>query len=239
MAKTLEIPGSEAHPDWESLYRSRADEVASTRPIFTGDIFRDVLVSGVDEPARKNIIILQHPCAMRTDGISLVDRVLVAEIRTDRAFSAREWLRNFKKMPLPLLLGHNEADAGYVALLNSLYFAKPKDLELDHRIACLSQVGVNLLLQRWVHHNSRVIVETFQYQEVSSSAFEEVELIEEWCDERLEDGDELERHAREALAWLREDSGNGKTWQELLADPQTRSTVRRQMRSKLRELGNS
>jgi len=34
---------------------------------------------------------------------------------------------------------------------------KRTNLSLDTRVASMSQQGVNLMMQRWVHHNSRVI----------------------------------------------------------------------------------
>lgn len=72
------------------------------------------------------------------------------------------------------------------AFFDEPYLVGPDDLDLDKRVACMSQTGVNLLLQRWVHHNSRAVIPTATYQEVSSPAYEETDLIEEWVEERLE-----------------------------------------------------
>ncbi len=77
---------------------------------------------------------------------------------------------------------------------------------------------------------------TATYQEVSSPAYEEADLIEEWCEERVEAALEIEEAAIEAIKWLREDIGGGVTRQRMLDDPQNRSTVRRQMRAVLRQL---
>lgn len=42
--------------------------------------------------------------------------------------------------------------------------------------------------QRWVRHNGRVVVPTATYQGVTSPAYEEADLVEEWCDERTAAG---------------------------------------------------
>jgi hypothetical protein len=140
-------------------------------------------------------------------------------------------------MPLPDL----EPEAGtsrryQVAFFDELYLVPPENLDPAKRIACLSQSGVNLLLQRWVHHSSRVIVPTWQYQDVSSGQYEEADLTEYWCDERVEDGLSIEQASAEAHDWLREEIGEGLTRQILLQDRQSRSEVRKQLRAHLKAL---
>ncbi len=54
----------------------------------------------------------------------------------------------------------------------------PDQLQQAKRIACLSQFGVNLLLQRWIQHNSRVVVPTEKIDEATVSQFDEADLIE-------------------------------------------------------------
>ncbi|MGH3683560.1 MAG: hypothetical protein ACRDQY_24860 [Pseudonocardiaceae bacterium] len=77
---------------------------------------------------------------------------------------------------------------------------------------------------------------TATYQAVSSSAYEEADLIEEWCEERVEAALEVQEASIEAIKWLREDTSGGVTRQRMLEDPQNRSTVRQQMRAALRQL---
>lgn len=117
------------------------------------------------------------------------------------------------------------------------YLVDAEVLQRSNRIACMSQIGVNLLLQRWVHHNSRAIVPTFDYQAVTEAQLEETDLIEEWCDERVADSkEEIDVEMAAAHDWLRQNSHNPeKRWQDLLAEPQTRSIVRKAMRSHLKE----
>lgn len=235
MAHDLEYPGAGGVPDWDSLYRARGDEVVRHRPVFTGDVFERVPVQGLGETKTKAVIVLQHPCALRFNGVDLHSRLMVAELRNHKVIPVEDWTGHASKMPLPELIPALDTGKRHqAAFFDEPYLVGPDDLGLDKRIACLSQTGVNLLLQRWVHHNSRMVVPTATYQEVSSPAYEEADLIEEWCEKRIEAGLEIQEAAVEAVKWLREDAGGGMTRQRLLEDPQNRSTVRRQMRAALR-----
>lgn len=237
MAHDLEFPGIEGVPDWDTLYRARGDEVVCHRPVFTGDVFDKVTVQSLGEIRTKKVMVLQHPCALRTNGVDLQPRLFVAEVRPHPVIPAEGWTGHVAKMPLPELVPMlTSAKRHQAAFFDAPYLVGPNALNLDQRIACLSQAGVNLLLQRWVHHNSRAVIPTTTYQEVSSPAYEEADLIEEWCEERVEAGVDIHDAATEAVKWLREDAGGGVIRQQLLDDPQSRSTVRRQMRAALREL---
>ena len=99
----------------------------------------------------------------------------------------------------------------------------------------MSQRGVNLLLQRWVHHNSRVIVPTYDYQDVTSSQYEEADIIEEWCIDREDDGVPLDDATIEIDIWLTGDR-SASSPRNRLEDPQQRSAVRREIRAKLRSV---
>ena len=231
MARDLEHPavGEGGDTDWSSLYRCRGDEVTSFRPVFTGDVFTDI---GVDEDVRATVIVLQHPCALRVDGVKLIERILVAQVEHSRLLSVAEWVGNYKKFPLPELID----GAHFAANLAGLILAPSMAFDPVQRVASLSQSGVNLLLQRWVHHNSRAIIPTWQYQEVTSPEFDEADLMEEWCEDQVADGQSIQEVTVTAHEWLRSDSGNGETWQSLLQDPQKRSTVRKAMRARLQRI---
>jgi hypothetical protein len=100
----------------------------------------------------------------------------------------------------------------------------------------LTPEGVNLLLQRWVFHNSRVVAETWKIQKVTGGPYDEADLTEEWVDERTLVGINVHDAMLEALDWLRATSANGETRQRMLEDPQKRSPVRQEMRAHLRSL---
>ena len=72
--------------------------------------------------------------------------------------------------------------------------------------------------------------------EVTSGVFEEADLNEEWCEERMTSGVTTEQATKECVEWLREDAGGGQMRQRMLEDPQSRSGIRKQMRAALRAL---
>lgn len=236
MPHNLEFPNAEGVADWDALYRARGDEVEAHRPIFTGDVFAKVEVQSLRETKTKSIMILAHPCALRTNGVDLQPRLMVAEVRTHPLIPAEAWTKHMSKMPLPELIPTVTSGKRHqAAFFDELYLVAPDDLVPDKRIACFSQTGVNIMLQRWVNHTSRAVVPTGTYQEVSSPAYEEADLIEEWCEDRLGAGLTIHAATVEAMKWLREDPG-GVMRQQLLEDPQHRSTVRKEMRAALRAL---
>ena len=223
----LEYPGSPDKPDWASLYLYRGDEVVRARPIFTGDIFFGVDVQGVGVIETKNVLVIQHPCALRSNGVDLNDSLMVAEVTTSKLYQHGEWQGNYRLMPLPELVA---PESHYVGLFTSLYLAIPDSLEPAKRIACLSPVGVNLLLQRWVFHNSRVVVPTWKYDDVLSSQYEEADLIEEWCEIRSIKKIEIAAATREAAAWFDDDGGSGVKRRVMLENRQYRAQIRKAMR---------
>ncbi|MGH3545736.1 MAG: hypothetical protein ACRDPW_07415 [Mycobacteriales bacterium] len=232
---TLECPGPEGNPDWLTLYRTLGEDVVKTRPIFTGDVFAGIEVQSLGTTEKKDIIILQHPCALRINGVYLVPRLIVVQVRPSELLRQKEWSRQYRIMPLPELK-RDTAKNHCAAIFTEPYLVGPEQLEITKRIACLSQIGVNLLLQRWVFHNSRSVVPTWLYQEVTSPEHEEADLVEEWCEERVTDARTIAEATEECHDWLRSPSSNGGRRQDLLKDPQTRSAVRKGLRDRLREL---
>jgi len=105
------------------------------------------------------------------------------------------------------------------------------------RVAILSQFGVNILLQRWVHYNSRVVVPTTTFFDQTSGVYEESDLIEEWCEERALAGIMIDIAAKECVDWLRETKPDSTRRQDSLNSPQSRSAVRKELRIRLKEIG--
>jgi len=233
MAHNLEAPGTDEAPEYESLYRARGDEVVPQRPIFTGDVFFDVTVEGEEEQTR-NVIVLQHPCVIRK-GVELTPKLLVAEVASAALLLPSQWVEKFfRQLPLAELVT-GDKPTHFAAYFDRYHLIKRKDLELDHRVATMSQRGVNLLMQRWVHHNSRMIVPTQEYQKVTSAQYDEADIIEEWCIDREDDGVPLDDATVEIDTWLTGDR-TASAPRKRLEDPQQRSAVRRDVRSYLREL---
>ncbi len=112
MAHDLEYPGADGVPDWGSLYRARGDEVVRHRPIFTGDVFEKIPVQGLGESKTKTVIVLQHPCALRSNGVNLHSRLMVAELRNHKPIPVEAWTGHVGKMPLPELLPAGRREGG-------------------------------------------------------------------------------------------------------------------------------
>lgn len=211
----------ETPDDLESIYLARLDDVGEHRPTFTGDIYR--LGDG------HLVMVLQHPCALRR-GVDLHPRLLVALVGPDSLRS--NWANvPFGKMPLPKLIGGEDHTASFV----DLELVESWTLSTCQRIAVLSQSGVNLLMQRWVHHSTRLLVPTQTYSDSTLGPFDEADLIEEWVTDRVEDGAEPQPAERECAAWL-DVKVNDRKRRMLLSDPQHASSVRRDARTHRRSV---
>lgn len=237
MSRDLESPYVEGVPDWDALYRARGDEVSATRPIFTGDVFTGIqLLGSTGNRKARSVVVLQHPCSMRMNGVDVAWQVLVAEVTNRKELDEHGWVSgNFNLMPLPDIRREVTSQSRHQAAnFDNLYTVAPD--VLTSRVASLSPFGVNLLLQRWVHYSSRVVVPTHTFHEQTVAFYEEADLIEEWCDEAS--GDDLRAETQACLNWLRADR-DGSTYQELLKNPQSHSMIRRAMRQALKERNQS
>jgi hypothetical protein len=142
VAHDLEYPGAASVPDWGSLYRARGDEVAHHRPIFTGDVFERVPAQGVGRTRTTSVIVLLHPCALRSNGVDLQSRLMVGEVRQHKVISVAEWTGYFNTMPLPdLNPSVTSGKRHQAAFFDELYLVGPDDLDLNKRVACMSQTG--------------------------------------------------------------------------------------------------
>jgi hypothetical protein len=232
LSKNLESPYFGGVPNWDALYRARGNEVSLARPIFTGDVFTGVRLPGSTGSVKaRSVIVLQHPCSMRTNGVDLAWQILVAEVAKYKEITESDWVAgHYSLMPLPNLKPEAVNQSQHqAASFDNLYVVAPA--LLTTRLASLSPFGVNLLLQRWVHYSSRVVVPTHAFQEQTAALYEEADIIEEWCEES---DDDLRASTKSCLDWLRTDR-NGTTYQEMLRNSQSHSTVRKAMRSELRE----
>lgn len=232
MSNDLETPYAEGAPDWGSLYRARGEEVSITRPIFTGDVFIDVQLPGsTGKTKARSVVVLQHPCSMRTNGVDLAWQVLVAEVSNRKVIDEVGWSGgNYNLLPLPDIRPNVSSQSRHQAAnFDNLYTVAPELLKT--RTASLSPFGVNLLLQRWVHFSSRVVVPTHKFQQQTVAFYEEADLVEEWCDE-YESAD-LRTSTQECIKWLRMEREGG-PFQELLRNTQLHSVIRRAMRTELK-----
>lgn len=212
----LETPDS-----WDSIYSARGEEIEDARPPFTGDVY---------DAEGSLLMLVQHPCALRR-GVAMYDRLLVVKVKSSGKPRSNWAAHAFTEMPLPEL---NEEH--YIGDFTEVDIIESTSLQRSPRLAVLSQLGVNLLLQRWVYHCSRVVVPTITYDEQTYGPYNEADLAQEWIT------DHPETDVQEALeafdAWVRETAEPGqRTRQRLLADRQAASAVRQAMRKHLRTLG--
>lgn len=213
------------------LYLARGQDVNSSRPAFTGDVFADVPIPGVQDGGMA--IIVAHPCTMRGPEARMSERVLVAAVREHSPIGREAWARGYYGlMPLPELINGNM----HVGQFDELGKALSADLTTDKRLACLSEYGVNLLQQRIIWHLTRLEVETFRIQEAFAHTFEEADLLEEWTETLFESGVSPVDAAASFEAFIRVDHGNGRTLQDDLRDVQRRSAVRVACRNEARRL---
>ncbi|MFD6515167.1 hypothetical protein [Rhodococcus sp. NPDC060176] len=207
----------ETPKDSESLYAYKGDDATLERAHFTGDVFD---VDGAFQ------ILVQHPCALRR-GMTLHPKLLTAQVREVSEKPRTEWKNHrLTEMPLP---GLRDDSKHYVADFDLLSTMPSESLKTSARIAVLSQFGVNVLSQRWVYHNSRVLVPTRTFDLQTFGPYNEAELSEEWAIMHPDKNNS----AKLFDEWIRDGQPSR---QSLLADQQTASAVRREMRQHLNAL---
>lgn len=221
--ESLESPGSA-----DDIYLAASpDEVQAARPIMTGDIFESVAVPGL--PAPGMAIVLTHPCSMRSDGVQLADRLLLGRVREAAQIPLEKWTSgHYRVMPLPGLLGRH-----FVASFDEIGLVASNEILNARRLACLTPYGANLLQQRLVWYLTRFVAPTTRLAEATSAVFEEADLCEEWVASRMKMGDPPEAAAISFHDWIRGQDVSGVSRQALLAEPQRRAGVRRDMRRQL------
>jgi hypothetical protein len=128
---------------------------------------------------------------------------------------------NFRRMFAPDI-----AESNYSIEFDDIQIVGRESLDRSSRIAILSHYGVNLLLQRWIFHNSRVLIPTSTISEQTVGPMEEADLIWEVLTARDPSTEEIDVE-RTFDEWLgfRSNSG-GQSRREMLSDSQQRSSVR-------------
>lgn len=235
MSLRLEAPYSDGILRSAHLYLAKGDEIVPGRPILTGDIFQDVQLEPGSSKSPRMVMMLHHPCSMRRDGIKLRSKLLVAKVDKVNVWGEGSWQMNYAYMGLPGLGIEAPEGKHWAVNFNELYTVSPASL--TNRSTCLSNAGINILLQRWVHFSSRVVVPTFDFQTATEPFFEETELMETWCDEfEAESEEDVQAASKACLEWLRNAPEGQATPQERLKYPQERSGVRRDMNRHIRSL---
>lgn len=194
-----------------------------SRPAFTGDVYR--------LSSDRLVALVQHPCAMRR-GVALAPRLLVCAVKVNRNGTPPDWSSgHFKSMFLPDLDGES-----FVVDFDDADVVNSGELRASERIAILSNRGVNLLIQRWLFHNSRLVVPTITINAQASGPFNEADLIQEATADLLFAGKSEVEAEGLVDGWLGGPSGTiFHSMRDLLADPQQRSVVRSALRRQTKE----
>jgi|SRR5271166_891286 len=188
----------------EQLY-DELGEVARTRPIFQGDVFKDIILPGFgDEPHLVQIVA--HPCSMRK-GTDFRPRITVAPVERHKRIEGNDWDGYLGIMPLAELVDGNHYAAKFVDVT-----AAPSELlHTDARIATLSDHGIYVLQQRLVKHYTRFDVDIPTLAKVAAPVLWEMHQQRDWAETVLDDETDWTTenlHSEEVTfhAWL--DEGN-------------------------------
>lgn len=206
----------------EDLYQARGEDVEmlAHRPLFTGDVLQ---LDG-----KNTVALLQHPCSLRR-GPVLVPRLLVANAGPWTNGVPSDWSKHIRRMFLPAFNGSED----WVIEFDEFDLLNASDAESAKRIAIMSQRGVNLLLQRYIHHMSRVIVPTMRINEMITGQFDEADLVGDAVDTLVATGMDVTVAADRVDTWLSEKQ-QGTSRRDLLYDPQERAGVRQALRTQVR-----
>jgi hypothetical protein len=164
----------------EDLYDERG-EVARSRMIFQGDVFEDVVLPGFgDEP--QIVQVVAHPCSMRA-GTKLHRRVTVAPVHKHQQITRDGWHGSIRVMPLAELVEGKH----YAAKFIDVTAAPSELLQLDRRIATLSDRGIYVLQQRLIRHYTRLEVEPAVLAKQSAAVIWELQQQRDWVETVLDD----------------------------------------------------
>jgi hypothetical protein len=166
--------------DPEHLYDERGD-VARSRPIFQGDVFKDIVIPGfADEP--RLVQVVAHPCSMR-EGTGLRPCITVAPVEKHSRINGNGWNGNLRVMPLAELVDGEH----YAAELVDVTAAPCELLHLDARIATLSDRGIYVLQQRIVKHYTRFEVDIPSLAKETAPVLWEMHQQRDWVETVLDE----------------------------------------------------
>lgn len=227
----IEVPGALAVPSSaDVLYRSRGEEIGLERPLFTGDVFTDVeMIDGT----RSDVLLVQHPCSMR-GGKTLRNRLSVCPIAKQKSCAFSDWPTTYVDF---MLLPNLRTDGAFVAACFRDAEPVPSERLLrDKRLAVLSENGIAVLQQRYVHHLTRVVVEIQTLQDHIRPQLVEAELEEDWIEDACYASGSADREMIDDAA-LRFQEFLGEADSELrtmLKSPGSQSVVRQRVRAEIK-----
>jgi hypothetical protein len=198
-----------------------------------GDVFENLDIPGI-ELGLGLAAVVTHPCTMRTTGGALRPTLLMARVVNYPHVPFEQWpTGHYRVQPLPdLRLDHvGENLAVDFELIGTVGSA---EIDPAGRIAYLSDYGVTVMQQRFVHQLSRVVVDLPMLHAQAASNFEEAALLHEWLEALVQNAagvaNDVMNQTREFNDFL---DANQKEVRKLLHDPITRAAVRRRVRAEI------
>lgn len=225
--------GDNGEVDWDLfwLYR-RKKGVRQPRPLFTGDVFRDVPIIGEESG---DVVILQHPCSLLDEHNELRSVLLVAKLIDFEAVTVAGWKGNYDFMPL--VVDEGTPVQHRAVAFNELALVRSAELSYERRLACMEIEAAGLLLQRWTNVNTRVVTPLWRFKQVIEEQFAETQGIEDWCSQRQQARVKPAQGIKEATAWLDAKSEDtNRPRRELLKSPQNRKGLIRRMHEVAKEM---
>ena len=219
----------------DEIYAARADEVTSSRPVLTGDVFREIVIPGVGVD-HTHAMVISHPCNMRA-GPHLRERIQMIPIVSHDEVPLDGWLtghvRYFMLPESGLSIGSCAARFDETGMVPS------SDLTPERRAICLSERGILLLLHRLIYSQSRADIDLERLEKAVAHVLAEAELLEEWNEKllparRMTESDLVRALAIEAQKFdqFMEATANP-SLREQLKDQHRRPSVRREARREM------
>jgi hypothetical protein len=160
------------------------------RPVFQGDIFREVpfvKVQAGDTPAadprtrveRRYVATILHPCDMYAEASGALAKVqAVALVRTAQGTRIPDdWGGAFSVCPLPNLLGD---DAMWLADFRATSNVDRSFLREDNRERSLTEFGWAVFRQRLAAASTRLMISLDDLQGVGATTWRETLLWQQW-----------------------------------------------------------
>lgn len=229
-----------AKPETEdALYLARGADVEPFRPVLQGDVFREIVIPGVGVE-HDHAMVIAHPCSLRK-GASLLPRIQMVPVASYQRVPFHKWPdSHLRVFPLPAFA----AGAHGAALFEETGMVASAELTFDRRVAILSETGLLVLQQRYVHHLTRAVMQLERLERACGHVLAEAELQEEWCSDlvpqRVQGGEPAadalaaETEAFHAVVTAKE--GGDPSVQEMLEEPVRRGDARRRVREEIARL---
>jgi hypothetical protein len=160
------------------------------RPIFQGDIFRDVpfvkakggasrAVDPDTDIERRHVATFLHPCEMYTDGGRVLNRVqVVALVKKAQGITIPEdWGGAFSVCPLPDLAGDGSM---WIADMTRLANIDRSFLTSENRERSLSELGWSVFRQRLALACTRVMISLTGLERIGKVTWQEALLATVW-----------------------------------------------------------